>query len=276
MGAGRTNTEEFVVPAWRNGKAFARTHDSNAVRDQIKEALLSEKPPKIEVPAAKAELDPLYPLLIHGLRITDLRDGGYWWTMILICLTFLVVELIAIIVFGTNSQKLLYLQMVVGGTLILPTMLLLIAYGFALWCWSSSQELPSYMRWCKPSLLHALPVLYLAIGLMAVNFWLVAETGWRQSPFLPAFLAATLAVIGLPRDNSWYIIGLSIIAGILGVYACLTAPGVDAKILKISLEAWGAGDNGRLPFSINALTFAVSSTLTITLRFFSLRLGKQG
>lgn len=276
MAASGIDIDELVIPDWRDGRAYARAQGDKAVANQVKGILSSQQSTQASVTlrSAEDEIERFYPQLTGSLRITDLRDWRYWLTMIGICAFFLVVELVVILSSGTNNDKLVLVQKVLAFGLLVPVFFLLIAYVWATLSCKSGGELPSALRWFRPKWLHMLPVLWLAVGLMIVNFWLVIETGWRQSPFLPAFLAAALTVIGLPRENSKLIVYLSLLAGALGIVACLWSTSLDEKALKTTLEAWGAGDNGHLPFYINAMTFGVAVLLTMVLRRFSLRMGE--
>lgn len=268
--------DELMTPCWRNGRAYAQAQAQPEVENWIRAYLLTRASTIADLDATKAseQLQNHYPSLKGAIRISDLRDWKYWLTMMAVCVFFVFGELIAVMRASADTNNLLLLQQVIGWALVLPAVGLTLIYLVSVISYGTGETLWLLPKWFRPSWLHAVPVLWLALGLLAVNFWLVYQTGNRQSPFLPAFLAAALTVIGLPRENSKLILFLTICACLGGLFVCLAEPTMTDKDLQSVLHAWGAGPTGTLPFAINAITFGVAAVLTVLLRQFSFRIGQ--
>jgi hypothetical protein len=99
-------------------------------------------------------------------------------------------------------------------------------------------------------------ILIIAMSILGLNFYLVMRSGWTTSPFLPGLLGIAGIIAGLPRENNFFTVSLSLICIGSGLF-CIThsAP---------QLSLWV--DNG-LSSIINACSFAIAVIISILLRW---------
>lgn len=261
-------TDEIRTPAWRTGKAYAEVQSDPNVVTVIKAALSRD-----DIERHKNSHQ-WFPILVNKIRVSDLGSNNYWLVMFTIVGAFFLIELSLILSYADFSQQVKYLVFTLIFGLLLPVIIFLVLHVALLYFDNETQ--PSFVPnvvWSKlPTLINVIPVLWLAVGMILINFWLVAETGMRQSPFLPAFLTSVLTVIGLPRENSKTIYYLSLFAIGIGLFVCITPNYIPPQIFDLTLSQWGSDKNGGLPVAINLLTFLASALCSIILRIFTIKI----
>ena len=269
-----TDAEELVTPYWRDGNAYAQAHGCTTVLTTVREVLSDRGVQDGKSnDAVSRELDTWFPSLLARVRITDLKDNKYWLYMFMVCFVFIMLELGVITGSNVKSEQLARLQSNIIYFLLIPTVIFVAISWFAsMVAASGTKTLPRALLWCRPKYLHLYPIIWLSIGMMGVNFWLIYQTGMRDSPFLPAFLATALTVIGLPRENSGTVVVLSIVAVAAAVLSCFIHGGYQDDELESILKSWDAGATGNLQYAINALTVLVSAVLSLILRTFTIEI----
>ncbi len=125
---------ELAIPFWRSGKTYARILGENNVEREIKNCLVKEAVNTAELDAEKAnnQLEGHFHTLKNALRISDMKDLWYWFCMAFICLIFLILELVATLIFvksPENSNKFLIFIVV----LIIVELVLIATNAFVAW-----------------------------------------------------------------------------------------------------------------------------------------------
>jgi hypothetical protein len=252
--------DELYPPVWRDACAYAQALPKDKVSAEIKNALLANNHAKspLKKGAAQTDLDAFFPSLIGGLRLADLGSPQYWIVMLVLSSIFLLCELLFVVMVAQNQKQLVNFALSLIVCLVVLGLLGGL-YGFALWKDNRGAALPGLLKKIPPARFHEMPVFWVSIFSVGLNFYVVMQTGFSNSPFLPALLASAILVLGLPRENSPLVITLAILALVLGsIGAGYTQP-VDKKVL----DSWGGSD---LAMKLNILTFLFSGITTVILR----------
>ena len=253
---------EIIRPRWRDGRAYAEALSNRRVMATIKETILTgSHPSTAQRPAAKAELDHCFGCLTGDLRLHDLGSHSYWIWMLMLSLMFVLVELLIVLAAtpsGASSRELTrFLNLVVVNLSVL--VFLLVLYAVVLLQQLTSSGMPAALQripvWTYP----ALPVVWVSGFLVALNFFVVTQTGYGTSPFLHALLASVLLVLSLPRDNSLAVVVLGLVAVAMGCVGIFHTETVTEEVLT----AWGGPI---LAQGIVSLTFLYSAASILLLR----------
>jgi len=225
---------EVVRPDWRDGGAYSQALRENNVKKEViaslanihqksSHGLVRNLANNCVFHSATEEATHFLPSLIKDLRIIDLGNYRYWLKMLGLTLGFFLLE-IATIMLVVNDDK--------SSTVMVPllvfmviSLVCLVPYVLIILFVMANARLPSLivkaiLRGFNLGLLHSIPVIVSALGLLLANFWLVIKSGWANSPFLPAFLPLCSLIICLPRENSKpvkWLTGITLIVGILSI-----------------------------------------------------------
>lgn len=251
---------ELLRPSWRDGNAYAETLSQDAVANEIKAALLRNPRPKFPLKndTPQQDLDEYFPSLIKSLRLHDLSSCWYWEIMLGLCLVFLLMELFIVLASAPSAAHTPFIYSI-GLCMIVLVALLLLNASVALLL-LRSPSLPKPLRCLPPELFHAMPVIWVSICSVGLNFYVVTQTGYSNSPFLHALLASTLIVLSLSRENSIPVLavaGLALAAGSIG--ASNTAP-----VATDLLNKWGGSDVAK---RVVLLTFLYAGISAVVLRW---------
>lgn len=253
---------EFVRPVWRNGRAFARTLPEPCVSDKIIAVLVERKgsviPLKNPSMNAEQEAKEHHASLEKDLRIIDFGQYSYWIVMLALCTIFLLCELWLVVSFAREHTRLELFQLALIVCLVGLVVLLGIYLMVALLLHGHPQ-LPWLLAKIPISVFHALPVFWVSIFTVLLNFYVVSETGYSSSPFLPALLTASLVALSLPRENSALVLLLALLGLTVGLWGAATTTSVS----QATLNEWGGQ---QLATMLNIVTFLFSGLSVVILR----------
>lgn len=253
---------EFVRPDWRDGRAFARVLPEDCVSEKIIEELARKKdsliPLKNPAISAVQEAEKYHTCLVNDLRVIDFGQFWYWIVMLSLCIVFLLCELGLVTLSVLDQNRLKMFQMALIVCLVGLVVLLLLYLTVALLLHVRPQ-LPSLLARIPISIYHALPVFWVSLFNVSLNFYIVTATGNSLSPFLPALLTASLVTLSLPRENSKLVLCLAIISLAVGLFGAATT----SPVSEATLKEWGGQ---QLATRLNILTFLFSGVSVVLLR----------
>jgi len=228
---------EIETPKWRNTDAYIEAINQTDTKVSIVNYLACNKFTNrygiTHGTSAKEEADYFLPLLMKNLRIFNVSDFKYWYISFVGIFGFLILELTIFIYNWEHLRNLLSIY-ILTFSLLLLIIIFLVFYTFKVFSQIGDQN---------PKFKSPYPVLAVitSLGLVAINFILIAHSSWSKSPFMPAFLFVTVTIISAPRENSKLIILLTIVtlsAVVYTFFAPLYSNEIDgssfAKFINIS------------------------------------------
>lgn len=191
-----------------------------------------------------------FPVMLQDIRMFDIVDPNYWKALFYGVLAFLALETIVFFIyqFLYNFPFFIAIAAITIG-------LMLVIIFFLVKKYYSQIENP-----LKPDN-YSWPVLLISSGLIALNFVLVWNTGWKDSPFLPAFFFTVITVVTAPRENSNIIYVLTAVS----MLAIIT-PYLIGYFFVVSTKQ---DDYGYLSIIINLITLIFTVGLVIVSRYHS-------
>lgn len=251
---------ELASPSWRNGSAYASALDNETVSSEIKTAILNNPRPKLPRRTDSEccdELNQYYPELVSQLRLHDLGNPAYWYCMLGISFLFLCCELVFVRTAATDAKHIIHFQSAIIVCMI-GLVLFLCLYSYAAYRLHVYNCMPRYLDRVPRDLFHTAPVVWVSLYTVGLNYYIVSQTGFYNSPFLHALLASALVIISLPRENSKLVISVSLIAFCLGLFGSL-----HTTYEFNSISDWGGEE---LAHKLIMLTFIFSAVTAIVLR----------
>jgi len=250
-------SRELFRPDWRDARAFAAALPEDNVAEEIRKAMLKNAKSTDGHRPDATELVASFRYLLGDLRLHDLGSCWYWGAMLALSFAYLLIELIVV---GNAAAtptlvqfQRLILICVVGLAVLLLTYLAVVIRLF------TGGSLFKWVTWIPPSIFHAVPVIWVSAFSLILNFYVVSQTGYGDSPYLTAFLASALVVLSLPRENSWPVILLAIMALTFGGLGAWRTSAVTPE----AIAAWGGPELAR---HIALLTFLYSGISAVILR----------
>lgn len=194
-----------------------------------------------------------FPVLLRDLRIYDITDDKYWSISFIGVQLFLLVEAM---IFLFSDFK------VFTHVALFMIILAVIISLFSVIC----NLLELEQKW-KINV-HTWQAIIISCGLLIINYILITKTGWRQSPFLPAFTFVALTIITAPRENSKIIIILSLFAMTFILFP-YTSEYIFTVDLNQNISASFINKYDSLSRAINIVTLVFSVLIVIANRFYS-------
>ena len=254
---------EFVRPVWRDGRAFARALPEPCVSDKIVAVLVDKKdsaiPLKSSAMSAEEEAKEHQASLESDLRVIDFGQYSYWIVMLVLCTIFLLCELWMVVSFARGHIRLEMFQLALIVCLVGLVALLGVYLVVALLL-HGHPKLPWLLAKIPIGVFHALPVFWVSVFTVLLNFYVVSETGYSLSPFLPALLTASLVAVSLPRENSALVLFLALLGLTVGLWGAATTTSVS----QATLDEWGGQ---QLATMLNIVTFLFSVSSVVILRW---------
>lgn len=191
-----------------------------------------------------------FPLMLDDLRIFNIVDTKYWKVLFCGVIAFLFIE-IAVFFWYELEYEFPFFKNVA----FIIISLLIVIIVFLVLKFVSLINKP--LRFTS----YSIPVFIVSLGLIVLNFVLINNTGWTNSPFLPAFFFIVITITTAPRENSKTVIWLT---GISLVF--IIAPYIIDHMFTIShIQV----DYGNLSVIINILTLIFTVGIASIARHFS-------
>jgi len=251
------SNHELFRPQWRDAKALAAVLPTDQVSAEIQKAMLNRVQGEGAVQEKQQELNGRFHCLLRDLRLQDLGSCWYWGVMLAFGFAYLIIELIVVIIAASTPTLALFQNLIVVCLTGLTVLLLL--YIVVMIRLVTAGSLPPFLQRVPPSFFHATPVIWVSGFSLFLNFYIVFETGFSQSPYLTAFLASALIILSLPRENSFPVVVLGVAALVFGGVGAWTVAPPSEEILI----AWGGAELAR---QITLLTFLYSGVSVVILR----------
>lgn len=178
----------------------------------------------------------------------------------MLCFVFLLMELFIVLASAPSGAQTPLLFIYPIGLCIIVLVVLLLLYASAALLLLRSPSLPKPLGFLSPKVFHVMPVIWVSICSVGLNFYVVTQTGYSNSPFLHALLASALIVLSLPRENSIPVLLVAAFALLTGsVGAINTQP-----VAKDVLSRWGGADVAK---QVVLLTFLYAGISVVVLRW---------
>lgn len=191
-----------------------------------------------------------FPLMLDDLRIFNIVDTNYWKVLFCGVIAFLFIEIVIFFWYELEYKFPFFTDVAIIITLLLLIIIVFLALKFISLI-NKPLRLTSY----------SVPVFIVSLGLIVLNFVLINNTGWTNSPFLPAFFFIVITITTAPRENSKTVKWLTFIS-----FVFMILPYVIDYMFIISHKRV---DYGNLSVIINILTLFFTVGITTIARHFS-------
>ena len=249
-------------PDWINAHEYTQTLNTQPVQEPIAQELSKKYDPTkhdgLRKGTAYNDAKYFLPLIMDDLRYFDIKSRPYWLVSLCGSILFFLTEAIILFLFSYSKNKSIILLCFL---LSVSVILCLIALVFM------SSERPKYVRKIGISTFYIIPVALISLGLLAINLLLVADSGWSDSPFMPALIFVSLSIIGAPRENSKTIYCLTLFAAL--AVAC---PYYFSSLENGNTTVF---HSSQLSIWINIATFVFTTAMILLLRSHSSEKIKQ-
>lgn len=228
---------DLNFPKWRNTEAYIEALNHKNIKNSIINFFCKEKFPVesqiIHEDNEEEEAKHYLPLLMKNLRIFNISDYKYWNYSFTGVLIFLIIEAIIFFKNFQYFQKAYHVYIIIGCLLIFIIVCLLVFNYKTL-----KQTGDKNAKFKSP---YTILAVITSIGLIILNFYLISKSQWSESPFMPAFLFVSATIISAPRENSFFIILLTIITFLVVLWTFYAPTGIneitefsDIKYINIS------------------------------------------
>ena len=240
-----------MKPKWINLTNFINVLKCKSTQEELSKKFCqyASKEDGVITNSHEEDAKTFFPSFLCDLRMFDISDSKYWGASFIGVIIFLLIESL---IFLSNDFPFVSLL----GKLALGLVIVVLLY-FAVFFF--------FLRDAKmKNLFFTLPVMFTSLGLILLNLFLIIFTGWLNSPFLPAFVFINLTIISAPRENSWPIYILTIIAFII-----LLSPYLLNFNLSNDKNTKNIPDFSEVGKTINMLTLFFTVGIVVVSRSFS-------
>ncbi|MDR1583793.1 MAG: hypothetical protein LBS55_11175 [Prevotellaceae bacterium] len=176
---------------WRNVESIMDSMSDNTVKDQIS-TVLAQKHDKANVRVLKKEAKSCHDNTIKNIRYFDIQDQRYWFIMLVLVLTFFIVETCITLVQSDETKDLPFINWLIISSLIFGILLFVASCTYIYHILFSENIKQGFLSWI---------VIGSAFAIFIQHFILVCCSGFVKSPFMPCLFFLALTILGLPREG---------------------------------------------------------------------------